>query len=188
MNDTWVKTIEAAYPLFMENGYKKTTTGEIAKSAGINESTIFRTFKNKERLFQLSIDYFAKKAIKSDFNILDYTGDLTKDLGRMIQAIYNLSLELIPSYRLLIKRSLVDEKILEDIKSVLQKQESLFSHYISGMISRNMIKDLDSDVVTNLIYSKVFISSFELLIANDKENLENKINEMTQYFAELLRK
>ena len=46
MTESQIKIIEAAYPMFMEHGYKGTTTSEISKVAGINESTIFRNFKN----------------------------------------------------------------------------------------------------------------------------------------------
>lgn len=192
MNETWIKIIEAAYPLFMENGYKRTTTADIAKSAGINESTLFRNFKTKENLFQASLEYYSKKAIQIDFDILYYTGILQDDLKRMIQTMYQITVELIPSYRLLVKRSLVEDEILGAIRDELLNQENLYSHYLTGMTRRGMIKEFRSDILVDLIYSEVFVSAFELLIHSDperrQEDLELKINSTTAYFAQLLGK
>ncbi|MGB4588646.1 MAG: TetR/AcrR family transcriptional regulator [Clostridiaceae bacterium] len=190
MNESWIKIIEAAYPMFMESGYKGTATADIAKAAGINESTIFRNFKNKENLFQASIEHYTKKAIKIDFDILEYTGNLEIDLKRMIQTMFQLTLELIPSYRLLVKRSLVNDEILKSIKGELINQDSLFSHYLKGMQRREMIREIDTEIVTNLIYSQVFVSSFELLVTKNvmtfQDDMEDRIEEVTNFFIKLL--
>jgi len=192
MNESWIKIIEAAYPMFMESGYRGTATADIAKAAGINESTIFRNFKNKENLFQKSIEYYAKKAIKIDFDILEYSGDLKTDLKRMIKTMFQLTLDLIPSYRLLVKRSLVNDEILKGIEDELINQDSLFSHYLKGMVRREMIREIDSEIVTNLIYSQVFVSSFEHLVSKNtvtyQHDLEVRIEDVTNYFIKLLLK
>lgn len=192
MNESWLKIIEAAYPMFMKSGYKGTATADIAKAAGINESTIFRNFKNKENLFQASIEYYAKRAIKIDFNILEYSGDLAFDLKRMIQTMFQLTLDLIPSYRLLVKRSLVNDEILKSIEAELINQDSLFSHYLKGMLRRDMIREIDTEIVTSLIYSQVFVSSFELLVTKNSEtfnhDMEVRIEDVTNFFIKLLMK
>lgn len=41
---TQQKVLRAAVALFLENGYTKTTTGEIAKAAGIGQSSFFHVF------------------------------------------------------------------------------------------------------------------------------------------------
>jgi len=46
-----IRIIEAAKLLFMENGFRGTTTKMIAKEARVNEATLFRHFKNKEGIF-----------------------------------------------------------------------------------------------------------------------------------------
>ena len=47
---TQLKVLRAAVALFLENGYTKTTTGEIAKAAGIGQSSFFHVFPSKEAL------------------------------------------------------------------------------------------------------------------------------------------
>ena len=47
---TQQKILRGAVALFLEKGYTKTTTGEIAKAAGIGQSSFFHVFPNKEAL------------------------------------------------------------------------------------------------------------------------------------------
>ena len=42
---------EVAIDLFVENGYKGTTTAQIAEAAGISEVTLFRNFNSKREIF-----------------------------------------------------------------------------------------------------------------------------------------
>ncbi len=48
---TEVRVVEAAVQLFSRQGYKGTTTREIAQLAGVNEATLFRCFVRKADLF-----------------------------------------------------------------------------------------------------------------------------------------
>ena len=47
---TQQKVLRAAVALFLEKGYTKTTTGEIASAAGIGQSSFFHVFPSKEAL------------------------------------------------------------------------------------------------------------------------------------------
>ena len=47
---TQQKVLRGAVALFLEKGYTKTTTGEIAKAAGIGQSSFFHVFPSKEAL------------------------------------------------------------------------------------------------------------------------------------------
>ena len=47
---TQQKMLRAAVALFLEDGYTRTTTGEIAKSAGMVQSSFFHAFPSKEGL------------------------------------------------------------------------------------------------------------------------------------------
>ena len=50
-NVTEVRIVEAAVQLFSRQGYKGTSTREIAQLAGLNEATVFRYFARKTDLF-----------------------------------------------------------------------------------------------------------------------------------------
>lgn len=180
MSDNWTRLIETAYPMFMEKGYKGTATADIAKAADINESTLFRNFKSKEKLFHASIEHFANKAIGIEFNIFEYTGNLHDDLKRMIKTMFDVDLELIPSFRLLIKRSLVKESVLEEISKALSDQNELFSHYLTGAMSRGLMLEAEADALVDLISSHVFSKTFELLTSRDQDGFNGRLDAMVE--------
>ncbi len=50
--DTKYRIISAAKKLFVQHGFKGTSTKQIAREAGISEMTLFRHFPTKERVFR----------------------------------------------------------------------------------------------------------------------------------------
>lgn len=48
MDESSQKIIDATMSLIRDKGYVATTTKDIAKTAGVNECTLFRKFKNKK--------------------------------------------------------------------------------------------------------------------------------------------
>ena len=63
---TQQKMLRAAVALFLEKGYGKTTTAEIAEAAGMAQSSFFRAFSSKEALFASIVEPHAK-ALMSRF-------------------------------------------------------------------------------------------------------------------------
>lgn len=58
-----LRILEAAGSLFAQQGFRLTTTREIAVQAGVNQTTLFRQFKGGKHQISLSaIDFLAKKA------------------------------------------------------------------------------------------------------------------------------
>jgi AcrR family transcriptional regulator len=53
---TAVRIVEAAAQLFAHNGFKGTTTREIAQLANLNEATLFRYFPRKPELFWAAVE------------------------------------------------------------------------------------------------------------------------------------
>lgn len=51
--------LEEAMRLFSENGFRGTTTREIAEAAGISEATVFKHFATKEELYRDILDHKA---------------------------------------------------------------------------------------------------------------------------------
>ena len=50
LDKTQIRIIDATMRLIIEKGYSKTTTKNIAAIAGVNESTIFRRFREKKEI------------------------------------------------------------------------------------------------------------------------------------------
>src|SRR5271163_3167200 len=53
---TEVRIVEAAAQLFAHNGFKGTTTRDIAQLADLNEATLFRYFPRKPDLFWAAVE------------------------------------------------------------------------------------------------------------------------------------
>lgn len=73
------KIMAAFSKLILEQGYSGATTRKIAETAGINESTLFRHFKDKKNLVEvIAQKYFDD--IKMVGNQFHPTGDISHDL------------------------------------------------------------------------------------------------------------
>ena len=82
LDDTQEKIIKATMELVMEKGYSNTTTKDIARSAGINECTIFRKFKGKKEVILAAME---KPEWNPDLKPEDFEGysrDMLEDLTR----------------------------------------------------------------------------------------------------------
>ena len=78
-DETQLKIIDATMTLIIDKGYSGATTKEIAKLAGVNESTIFRRFEGKKEIVIAAMDLpqWNPGLSGSDFT---YQGDLEEDL------------------------------------------------------------------------------------------------------------
>ena len=78
-DETQLKIIDATMTLIIDKGYSGATTKEIAKLAGVNESTIFRRFEGKKEIVVAAMDLpqWNPGLSESDFT---YQGDLEEDL------------------------------------------------------------------------------------------------------------
>ena len=78
-DETQLKIIDATMTLIIDKGYSGATTKEIAKLAGVNESTILRRFEGKKEIVIAAMDLpqWNPGLSESDFT---YQGDLEEDL------------------------------------------------------------------------------------------------------------
>jgi AcrR family transcriptional regulator len=77
------KVFEAAVALFVERGFDKTTTKEIAEAADVNEATLFRRYGSKTRLVEMAIDHEWRDVPLAE---VAHTGDLEADLVSIVEA------------------------------------------------------------------------------------------------------
>jgi AcrR family transcriptional regulator len=73
----------AAVDLFVSEGYRGTTTKQIALAAGVNEATLFRRYGTKAQLMQSAIDHQWQDV---PFASLAYSGDVDADLIAIVRA------------------------------------------------------------------------------------------------------
>lgn len=79
MEDTRARIIDAARPLFAEQGYQQTTIAEIAKMVGLSEGSIYEHFRGKEDLLLTIPDVWVTNAIEElKLQLLGIQGAINK--------------------------------------------------------------------------------------------------------------
>ena len=69
------KIIKATFGILQSEGFTKATTKKIAAEAGVNEVTIFRNFKNKNHLVEITKDYYLQLLIGKLEEIFEFQED-----------------------------------------------------------------------------------------------------------------
>lgn len=87
------KIVSATFRLIQNDGIEKATTKKIAAEAGVNEVTIFRKFKNKNNLVEITKEYYLQKLIRKleEIFIFDEDDEIEEYLKICFFGILNLS-------------------------------------------------------------------------------------------------
>lgn len=75
LSSTDEKIIKATFGILQSEGFAKATTKKIAAEAGVNEVTIFRNFKNKNNLVEITKDYYLQLLISKLEEIFGFEED-----------------------------------------------------------------------------------------------------------------
>lgn len=117
------KILETAWKLFLQHGYEKTSLQMIVKETGGSLATIYKTFKNKQTLFQEAIkanDEEFIATLKQDFNQMDqYTSleDCYYQLGiHCMHRIFNK--DVIPFLRLIMIENYHHPELMQMFKRI----------------------------------------------------------------------
>jgi AcrR family transcriptional regulator len=162
--DTRSKIIEFSYQLFLIQGYKQTTTKKIAVLSGVNESTIFRIFGNKQTLFYQSIAHYTADILRINNDGLTYGENIEQDLYTLIKKNMDLIKQTIPAFRLLVKNSLIEDKFLNQIDIKFHNLESFFKQYLIGMQLRGLIKATNFQALVEFLFGIIFHEALDLSI------------------------
>jgi AcrR family transcriptional regulator len=85
------KVYQAVLQSVVERGYAGATTKQMAEAANVSEVTLFRKYGSKLQLVKGAI---ASIAEQTDFeSAIQYTGDITSDLFRVVQAYHDSAVE-----------------------------------------------------------------------------------------------
>lgn len=159
-NATDEKIIMATFGILQKEGFAKTTTKKIAAEAGVNEVTIFRKFKNKQNLVDITKEYYFEIFIGKLEEIFDFNEDdeIEDYLHNNFVGLLSLSendfsiikvameeVRDIPERKQLISRITV---------AVIDKLEEFFK----SQIEKGKIRAIDSRVLAGMCFSITFQS------------------------------
>lgn len=169
--DTQMKIIELSYELFLAQGYKQTTTKRIAELSGVNESTIFRIFGSKENLFHQAIAHHTAEIMRIDNGGLTYGENLEQDIFILIKKNMELIIKTIPSFRLLVKASLIENRFLTEINIKTVNLQNFMKQYLVGMQRRGLLKEADFEALVEFIFGAIFHEAL-LLSIKEADNID----------------
>ena len=86
LDNTEEKIVRAAFDIIQKEGLTKATTKRIAAEAGVNEVTVFRKFKNKNNLVEITKAYHFQILIGKLEEIFDFREDEETDVPKRISA------------------------------------------------------------------------------------------------------
>src|SRR5271167_1450834 len=147
---TEVRLVEAAVQLFSRQGFKGTSTRDIAQLAGVNEATLFRYFGKKTDLFWA--------AAESRLNRLKFGRELQRglasDLGPdiVVPMLASFVVENMSEHPELVRLLYVARFELPELDAVFRQHLGPLFDAIHGYFSRcaakGLVRDLDPAIAT----------------------------------------
>lgn len=174
--------------LLLKYGYKGTTTKKIAEQAGVNESTVFRHFKDKHGILERLVEIYAAdiEGVGSHFKL---RGDIVADLTQ-VASIYG---EFVKNHQAIfligIREAYQFPEISRAVKQLPMTLKRLMIERFHEMKTSGEISaDIEiEDEVTNFILmnfgNAVFINAYPdtSLGVSSKTYLENNIKTFAKH-------
>ncbi|MBN2039778.1 MAG: TetR/AcrR family transcriptional regulator [Spirochaetes bacterium] len=174
VQNTKTKIMEATLQILWKNGYKGTTTKQIADLAGVNEVTIFRNFGNKEKLIEETFNLSdamtdpLKELLKNEFPTVR---DFLDEFSELMYTQWNKNKEInLSTLRELgSKQSDFTKRQVEAVKYIIKLfTEKLMEMHKQGKIKKSSIKDL-SNIYHSATMSVYIWHSVNGNITSDKD-------------------
>ena len=154
------RIINASFQILQKEGKSKTTTKKIAEYANVSEVTLFRKFKNKEKLLKVAKEYYCNTLIEKLDKIFEYTPEIAVD-EYLINSFYNL-VNLTEQELNIIKVGLEEvREISQENNLFLKIAESILeklSEFFTLKMKRKEIRNVNPDILALNIFSILFES------------------------------
>jgi len=149
--------VRVATQLFAKNGFKGTTTREIAKKAGISEAVIFKHFSKKEELYKAIIDSRCSEGTGQSRLITHLKGKKGVEVFRELAAFLLMEHQRDSSFLRLLTYSALEQHNLSEIfikTKGLELIEFVEAH-IKGLIEEGLLKKTDAAVAARAFVGMV---------------------------------
>ncbi len=163
------RVLEATKNLLVEHGYRATTTRRIAKNAGVNEVTLFRKYKSKDRLIEAALAEAEVNAHKSFDSVFDrhkdaYLQTSIRKLGEnLIQFTRNERDLMILQFT----EGLRMPSVADLLSSIPQKVLTHLTEYFENLIEGGGIRKIDPKIAALVLMSYVSYSQIARLLLGD---------------------
>jgi len=163
--ETQDNILKAALQLFVEHGFRATTTKSIAEKAGVNEITLFRYFGTKDKLFYAVLEQEGQKKLDLfDFEVSEQlSGDLIEDLTAIGELIESFVMGNAVFFKLMVQDLDRNPELMPQLIHIPLEGISKLMDYFDKAKEMGLVR---KDVDTELIAVSFFNFFFRVLFAN----------------------
>ena len=159
-NSTDEKIIKATFGILQKEGFAKATTKKIAADAGVNEVTIFRNFKNKNNLVDVTKEYYLQILVDKLEEIFDFNED--DEIEGYLQSNFIGLLNLSDNDFSIIKVAMEEVRDIPEKKQLISRITTTvitkLEEFFKSQIEKGNIRDVDSLVLATMCFSITFQS------------------------------
>lgn len=160
LDNTEKKIVDATFEILRKEGVEKATTKRIASAAGVNEVTIFRKFKNKNNLIEITKQYYMNILLSKLEDIFSFKGDEEIDeyLNSNFMGFLNLPEENLSIIKIAMEevRDISGKKLI--ISTITNTIIGKLEEYFKLQKEKGNIRDIDTRVLSVMCFSMTFQS------------------------------
>ena len=189
------KILDVAQELFLDKGFDKTSTTEIAKKVGCNQALIHYYFRTKENLFLKIFEVKFKVFASAFLNMKMPETDFIENLRNMISTHFDI-LAKIPKMPLLLLSEIAGNKerlrLFKDALGFIPKQIfATLDTDLQSEIAKGNIRQISSmDLMMNILSLNVFLFAslplFSEMLEFDEEQKKQFIEHRKQEIIETI--
>ncbi len=191
MTDTRERILQAAIDLFAVKGYSRTSMKSIAEKASVNETTIFRVFGSKDKLFLEAFLQLTPDPSQVDITRYSFADDLTEQLAHLFKIYMILHIDHMPAYRLsMLIDAIYDHDIYYNAFLRIKGLITQLVDYLEGLHAAGRIKKVDFESMSELMFSLFLVKATEFIVygtegaSYDEAKVEMFAEEYAQFFAQ----
>ena len=174
-NDTDIKIINATFSILQKEGFTKATTKKIAAEAGVNEVTIFRKFKNKNNLVEITKEYYLQILFEKLADIFDFNED--DDIETYLQSNFIGLLNLQDNEFSVFKIAMEEVRDIPEKKQLISRITNVIidklDEFFIFQIEKGKIRAVDSRVLALICFSVTFQSVVLLKVYDEDPNIDS---------------
>ena len=177
--------LEAATQVFSEKGFRRATTREVAREAGVSEGTIYNYFEDKDALLVAILDGLNETERRAeDFEegmATDFRGFFQKYLRRRIHSIW----ENREVFRVVLSEMLVNAELRERyLRQVVEPTMRIAEENFRSRMKQGEVRQTDAPLATRSVAGAV-LGLLVLGLLGDEE-ISSRPDEVPDVLAGLL--
>lgn len=180
------KIINATFAILQREGFAKATTKKIAAEAGVNEVTIFRNFKNKNNLVEVTKEYHLQRYLEKMEEIFDFKED--DEIEEYLQSNFIGILNLSEDDYSIIKLAMEEVRNIPEKKQLISRITdtiiSKLEEFFKFQMEKGKIRQVDARVLAGMCFSITFQSVILLKVYDISPSVET--NQYANNFLDIL--